>query len=153
MKQKIITLIIVVLIAGLMSLVVIGSNNKEKQAAEQKLEALKTGEPVFYYGDTCPHCKEVEEWFKTNKIEEKIKFSQKEVYNDRQNAAELTKVAASCGLDTSSIGVPFLYADNKCLVGTPDIIKYFSDKLGIDNSLEASQSGIKLEGTPSAVSN
>lgn len=41
MKQKIITLIIVMLIAGLMSLVVIGSNNKEKQLAQEKLEALK----------------------------------------------------------------------------------------------------------------
>lgn len=153
MKQKIITLIIVMLIAGLMSLVVIGSNNKEKQLAQEKLEALKNSEPIFYYGNTCPHCKDVEEWFKANKIEEKIKFSQKEVYDDRQNAAELTKVAASCGMDTNNIGVPFLYADNKCLVGSPDIIKYFSDKLGININQEASQSGIKLEGTPSAVSN
>lgn len=152
MKQKIITLVIVAFIAGLMSLVVIGSNNKEKQLAGEKLEALKNSEPIFYYGNTCPHCEVVKEWFKANNIEEKIKFSQKEVYDDRQNAAELTKVAASCGLDTSSIGVPFLYADNKCLVGSPDIIKYFSDKLGIDNSLEASQSGSLLEGTPSAVS-
>ncbi len=140
-----------------MSLVVIGSNNKEKQVADQKLESLKAGEPVFYYGNTCPHCKEVEEWFKTNKIAEKIKFSQKEVYDNRQNAAELSKVAASCGLDTASIGVPFLYAEDECLVGTPDIIGYFSKKLNIEASSsaapEATQAGIKLEGTPSAINN
>lgn len=132
MKQKIITLVAVVLIAGLLSLVVIGSNNKEKQQAEQKLEELKNAEPIFYYGNTCYYCKQVEEWFKANSIEEKIKFSQKEVYDDRQNAAELAKVAASCGLDTSNIAVPFLYAEGACLIGSPDIIGYFAQKLNID---------------------
>lgn len=153
MKQKIITLLLVVLIAGLMSLVVIGSNNQEKQAAVEKIETLKNGEPILYYGDTCPHCKDVEEWLKTNKVAEKVKFSQKEVWNNRQNAAELAEVAKSCGLDVNSIGVPFLYAENKCLVGTPDIEKYFSDKAGLSGSGEASQSGTSPEGTPSAVSN
>lgn len=132
MKQKIITLVAVVLIAGLLSLVVIGSNNKEKQQAEQKLEELKNAEPIFYYGNTCYYCKQVEEWFKANSIEEKIKFSQKEVYDDRQNAAELAKVAASCGLDTSNIAVPFLYAEGQCLIGSPDIIGYFAQKLDIE---------------------
>lgn len=153
MKQKLLTLVIVVFIAGLMSLVVISSNNKDKQVAEQKIESLKQAEPVFYYGNTCPHCKDVEEWFKANKVEEKIKFTQKEVYDDAQNAAELNQVAASCGMDTSSIGVPFLYAEGKCLVGSPDIIKYFSDKLGIDSTQEATQSSDKTEGTSSATTN
>lgn len=153
MKEKITTLIVVVLIAALMSLVVIGSNNKEQQVNDQKLEALKTGEPVFYYGETCPHCKDVEKWFEENKIEEKIKFSKKEVWNNRQNAAELGKVAASCNLDVNNIGVPFLYAEEKCLIGTPDIIKYFSDKLGIVSAPEATDSAASLEGTPSAISN
>lgn len=153
MKQKIITFVVVVLIAGLMSLVVIGSNNKEKQVAVEKIETLKDGEPILYYGDTCPHCKEVEEWLKTNKVADKVKFSQKEVWNNRQNAAELAEVAKSCGLDVSSIGVPFLYAENKCLVGTPDIEKYFSEKAGLSDSNESSQSGVLPEGTPSAIGN
>ncbi len=150
MKQKITTLLIVILIAGLMSLVVVGSNKKEQQANDQKLEAIKNGEPIFYFGATCPHCKDVEKWFEENKIEEKIKFTKKEVWNDRQNAAELGKVAASCNLDVNNIGVPFLYADQKCLIGTPDIIKYFSEKLGIEATPEATVSGLGSEGTPSA---
>lgn len=132
MKQKIITLLVMVLIAGLLSLVVIVSNNKEKQVAEQKIEELKNADPIFYYGNTCYYCKQVEEWFEANSIEEKIEFSQKEVYDDRQNAAELAKAAASCGLDTSSIAVPFLYAEGQCLIGSPDIINYFAQKLNID---------------------
>ncbi len=132
MKQKIITLLVVVLIAGLLSLVVIVSNNKEKQTAQQKIEELKTADPVLYYGNTCPHCEIVEEWLVANEIDTKMAFSKKEVYDDRANAAELTKVAVSCGLDANSIGVPFLYAEGQCLVGSPDIINYFAQKLNID---------------------
>lgn len=132
MKQKIITLIVVVLIAGLLSLVVIGSNNKEKKIAEQKIEDLKNAEPIFYYGNTCPHCEIVEEWFEANQVEEKITFSKKEVYDNRANAAELTKVAVACGLDANNIGVPFLYAEGQCLIGSPDIISYFAQKLNIE---------------------
>lgn len=132
MKQKIITLIVVVLIAGLLSLVVIGSNNKEKKVAEQKIEDLKNAEPIFYYGNTCPHCEIVEEWFVANNVEEKMAFSKKEVYDNRVNAAELTKVAVACGLDANNIGVPFLYAEGKCLIGSPDIIEYFAQKLNIE---------------------
>jgi glutaredoxin len=139
MKQKIITLFVIVLIAGLLSLVVIVSNNKEKQAAEQKITDLKNSEPIFYYGNTCPHCEIVEEWFEANQVEEKMTFAKKEVYANRENALELNKIAKECGLDTSSIGVPFLYADGQCLIGSPDIINYFSTKLGIDQN-QASES-------------
>jgi len=132
MQQKIITLLVVTLIAGLLSLVVIVSNNKEKQIAEQKIEALQNAEPVFYYGNTCPHCKIVEEWFQVNQVEEKMTFQKKEVYDNQENANELTKVAISCGLDANNIGVPFLYADGECLIGSPDIIGYFANKLNID---------------------
>jgi len=140
MKQKIITLLVVVLIAGLLSLVVIVSNNKEKQAAEQKIVTLKNADPVFYYGNTCPHCEIVEEWLVANEVEKKMTFSRKEVYDNRENAAELTKVAVSCGLSANTIGVPFLYAEGQCLIGSPDIIGYFAQKLNIEvtNAQEAS---------------
>jgi glutaredoxin len=153
-KQKAITLVTIVLIALLMSLVVVGSNNKEKKVAMEKIEALKSGDPILYFGETCPHCKDVEEWLVQNKVEEQLKIVKKEVWNDRQNAGELAKVAQSCGLDTSSIGVPFLYAEEKCMVGTPEITGYFSSKLDLDSQTqEASQAGLSPEGTPSAISN
>lgn len=136
MKQKIVTLLIVVFIAGLLSLVVVGSNNKEKKVAEQKIEELKNSDPVFYYGNTCPHCEIVEEWLVANEVDAKMTFSRKEVYDDRANAAELTKVAVSCGLDANSIGVPFLYAEEECLIGSPDIIEYFASKLNLETMEE-----------------
>lgn len=132
MKQKIITLLVIVFIAGLLSLIVIGSNNKDQKVAEQKIEELKNADPILYYGNTCPHCEIVEEWLVTNDVEAQMTFTRKEVYDNRENAAELTKVAVSCGLDANTIGVPFLYAEGQCSIGSPDIINYFAQKLNID---------------------
>jgi glutaredoxin len=129
MKQKVVTLLLVVLIAGLMSMVVIGSQKKEQEAAEQKVAEIKSGEPVYYYGVTCPYCQVVQAWLEENQVLDKVPYTKKEVWNSRQNAAELAKVAASCGINASEIGVPFLFAEEKCLIGAPDIIAYFEAKL------------------------
>ena len=129
MQKQITTLLLVMMIAGLMALVVMGSQKKERQLTQEKLSTLQNSEPVFYYGNTCPHCKDVEEWFEKNEVSSKISFSQKEVYDNRINSAELTKVAVSCGIPSNQIGVPFLYAKGECYVGSPDIIAYFTAEL------------------------
>ncbi|PJE64022.1 hypothetical protein COU89_00100, partial [Candidatus Roizmanbacteria bacterium CG10_big_fil_rev_8_21_14_0_10_45_7] len=67
MRQTIFTLLLVIIIIGLLAAIVYGSSSKS--------EGL-----VYYYGNTCPHCADVEEWMKENRIEEKIKIVKKEVY-------------------------------------------------------------------------
>ncbi len=84
---------------------------------------------VFYYGDTCPHCKKVDEYVVQNNVQEKMPFVQKEVYNDEKNSAELAKIAEKCGMAADEVGVPFLWADQQCFVGDKDIIDYFSQKI------------------------
>lgn len=92
----------------------------------------KNEEMVFYYGNTCPHCKDVENWMEENKIEEKLKIVKKEVYDNKANASELFSVAKKCGINSSSIGVPFLYTqEGKCLIGTPDVTNYLKEKAGL----------------------
>ncbi|NTW13521.1 MAG: hypothetical protein HGA31_00630 [Candidatus Moranbacteria bacterium] len=86
---------------------------------------------VFYYGVECPHCKDVEKFLDDNKASEKMSFSKKEVWHDQANSAEMAAKAKSCGLQEKEIGVPFLYAEGKCYVGTPDVEAYFIDKLGL----------------------
>ncbi|MFA6514562.1 MAG: hypothetical protein WCT50_04740 [Patescibacteria group bacterium] len=84
---------------------------------------------VLFYGDTCPHCKIVEEFIVSNKIEERIEFRKLEVYNNQGNAQLLTQTAKKCGLDTTQgVGVPFFYTGDKCLVGDADIINYFQQQ-------------------------
>jgi glutaredoxin len=137
-KQKIITGILVLVIVGLLIIIILGSKNKTKDTASRKNdqsvpEIVEVGKkiPIFFYGNTCPHCKDVEEWMENNKIKEKMEIIKKEVYDNKANAQELSLVAQRCGLDPSSIGVPFLYAEDKCFIGTTDIINYLSKKAGL----------------------
>ena len=84
--------------------------------------------PIFYYGDGCPHCANVEAYLKEHPLPPAFNMLSKEVYNDKKNQGELLAVAKSCGLDTSSVGIPLLYtADGKCLIGDADIIAYFKN--------------------------
>jgi glutaredoxin len=86
---------------------------------------------IFFYGNGCPHCANVEKYFSDNNITGKITFDQKEVFNNADNAAVLGDKAHSCGLNTDSIGVPFLWdgATGKCYVGDQDVINFFQQKL------------------------
>ncbi len=85
---------------------------------------------IFYWGEGCPHCQDVKEWMAEQKVSEKIEVISKEVYNNQANSQELTARAKSCGLDTQRIGVPFLYTiDGDCIIGTPKIIEYLSQKI------------------------
>jgi len=137
-KQKIITSILVLVIVGLLTIIVFGSKGKSNDTARMKNnqsvpETVEISKkiPIFFYGNTCPHCKDVENWMKENKIEERIEIVKKEVYKNQENAQELSLAAQSCGLDTNNIAVPFLYVENKCFIGTPDIISYLSQKIGL----------------------
>ena len=96
------------------------------------LAQLPTG-IVFYFGDTCPHCKNVEEYIIQNNVQDKILFEQKEVYNDAQNAKELKVVAKACGIDPMKVGVPLLWNEGSCLVGDEDIITSFEEKINVQN--------------------
>lgn len=127
-STKIITIITVLIIAGLLTVVVIGSKNKKENSLILNRNQSEKNILIFFYGNTCPHCADVEEWMKDNNIENKIKITKKEVYDNKQNSQELVETAKKCGLPTDSIGVPFLYAEEKCLVGIPDIINYLSEK-------------------------
>jgi len=88
-------------------------------------------EIILYFGDTCPHCKIVEEFLQTNKIAEKVSFIEKEVYNNAANAADLADKAKKCGMPTDSIGVPFLWDGEKCYAGQIEVTDFFKQKAGI----------------------
>jgi glutaredoxin len=126
MDKKIVwTTVIVSLVMVILGYIVIDSLSKKKTP----VNLPQKNSLVLYYGLTCPHCKEVEEWMKKNKVDEKIKIEKKEVWYNQENAAELQEVAKFCGLDPTSIGVPFLWADKKCYIGTPDVERILAEKL------------------------
>ena len=130
MKNKIIiptVLFIVVLIFSFFAL----AKEKDKTlpvANKTTTENQSAGQIILFYGDGCPHCAIVEEYIKENNINDKISFAQKEVYYNQNNAKELEAKAKICGLPADSIGVPFLWDGEKCLIGDEDIINFFKQK-------------------------
>lgn len=87
---------------------------------------------VYYYGAECPHCKDVQEFLEQNNISEKVNYVKKEVWHNTKNASEMEARAKVCGIQPDGMGVPFVFSDGKCIVGTPDAIAFFKKSAGIE---------------------
>ncbi len=97
-------------------------------------------EYILFYGNGCPHCAQVEQYFKNNNVQEKFDLKLKEVYFNRNNLTELQDYLAKLELDTTQIGVPFLVINNKneCsyINGSSPIIDFFQKKMDMMVALE-----------------
>lgn len=118
--------ILVILGAVIVGIVAWGMTSNKADAPVADLSGT-----IYYYGAECPHCKKVNEFLEANNIAEKVTFTKKEVWHDSGNAKEMTRAAAQCGLSKNDIGVPFIFDNGTCLVGEPDVRKFFSEKAGI----------------------
>ena len=98
--------------------------------------SIADGQIILFYGDGCPHCKKVEDFLSQNNAPTKIKYQMKEVWGDDDNQKSMMEKATACGLDTKSIGVPFLWdgLDGKCIIGDPDVIAFFQKQLDTANT-------------------
>ncbi|MFZ4632556.1 MAG: hypothetical protein ACOYL8_05190 [Patescibacteria group bacterium] len=84
---------------------------------------------IFFYGDTCPHCKNVEEYITANNIKAKVNFKELETYNNTANANLLADKAQKCGLDTTGgVPVPLFFDGQNCIVGDVPIIEFLKTK-------------------------
>jgi hypothetical protein len=89
-------------------------------------------ETIFFYGDSCAHCKIVEEFMAENNITSKIPMTMKESFSNETNGKELIAAGNYCKLPKENIGrVPLLYAEGKCYLGDTDIIDYLKNKSGV----------------------
>jgi glutaredoxin len=96
---------------------------------ENKSIKKESSNIILFYGDGCPHCVIVDDYLENNNIKNKISFEHKEVYYNKENANLLVEKAQICGFNINSIGVPFLWDGQKCLVGDQDIIEFFKLKV------------------------
>lgn len=140
MNKAINTFLIIAAILAMVFLIIRDSHKRKKDFISKKNNFQEYAFPsfasdsnyfIFFYGNTCPHCQEVERWMEEKQIDKKAKIIKKEIYENKTNARELSLIAQKCGLDTNAIAVPFLFAENNCYLGTPDIINYLSEKLGL----------------------
>ena len=89
---------------------------------------------VFFWGNGCPHCENVEKWLKENNSDSKIKVNYKEVYYNKNNQTALSDIVKQyCPqlMENGQIGVPtgFDPINKKCIQGDTPIIEFLSAKL------------------------
>lgn len=128
MDKKLILIIVGVAI-GLFLIISYSNGTLLRIASYLFKPAVDTTGIVLFYGDTCSHCKNVEDFIVKNKVEEKVEFTRLEVFNNQSNAKILANKAKICKIDTTQIGVPFLWDGKTCIIGDVDIIKFFQDKI------------------------
>lgn len=85
---------------------------------------------IYFYGQGCPHCANVDAYFKWVWAYDTIDIVKKEVYFDDVNREEMNKYATSLWYEESSVWVPFLVIENESwnssLVWDSPIIDYFT---------------------------
>ena len=85
---------------------------------------------ILYWGNGCPHCEKVKEYITSNKIDQKVEISLKEVYYNQQNQKDLESTVGKCPeINTSQgIGVPLAFdpKTQKCISGDEPIISWLA---------------------------
>ncbi|MBU5688459.1 MAG: hypothetical protein KQA41_00500 [Candidatus Aenigmarchaeota archaeon] len=119
-KAVIIFFVLTFLIIG--SLYIIYINKKPK---------YNKNDIIFFYGVTCPHCKNVEEFINQNNLDSKISIIKKEVYYNQTNLSELMNYAKKCNLKEDQVGVPFIYYQGKCYIGDKECIELLKSLTGV----------------------
>lgn len=131
MNKNFLSIIIAVILIVLVGLLIISFYNGSLANIFSFFNNQKTDTSgiVLFYGDGCPHCKIVDDFIAENKIEEKVKFSRLEIFNNKDNVGILLQKAQSCGMDRNQIIVPFLWDGETCIVGDQNTIKFFQEKI------------------------
>lgn len=86
---------------------------------------------ILFFGQECPHCKDLEKIIEEEKLNEKVSFDSLEVWHNMENRKVFLEKGFECGYTEDQLGVPFLYARGKCFVGTPDIEEFLKQEAGI----------------------
>lgn len=98
------------------------------------------GKIILFYGQDCPHCKDLELWMTNNGINDKISMDKLEVQYNKDNQNLLKGAAKVCNMAETSIGVPLLWTgDGNCLLGVEPIEEFFNQKSGQQNNSQTQE--------------
>lgn len=106
----------IVVVAVALAMMALGRNGGESYDKDKM---------TLFYSNSCPHCETVEEFIDENSIDEKFDFQRLEVSMSTRNSQRLAGRAQTCGLNPNTLGVPFLWTGEECMMGDVDIIEYF----------------------------
>lgn len=80
----------------------------------------------YFWGNTCPHCKNVADFIENWALRDKIKITKLEVYENQNNAKLLVEKAVICKIPKEQVAIPLLFTPSgKCVSGDQTIIEYF----------------------------
>lgn len=80
----------------------------------------------YYWGEGCPHCKNVEDFMEGWDKKDDVTIEKSEVWNNPKNAAKMQARYDYCQIPPTQMGVPLLFTpDGKCYSGDTPIIDYF----------------------------
>jgi len=126
MNKKILMVVLAIVVLGVASFLIFKNKKEEAQ------KTINSSEMIFFYGQGCPHCVNVEKFLEENRsVEEKVKFEKLEVWKSKENTQLMIERARNCGLSEKNLGVPLFWDGSKCLIGDTDIIDFLKNKSGI----------------------
>jgi len=115
-KTRITAVIVIAILITSIAVIIATQKNKNKQTENNM---------ILFYSLSCPHCQNVSDYIDQNNIKEKYNFEELEISENKKNSAQLIEKAKECGYDTSTLGVPFLWTGENCLMGDVSIIDFF----------------------------
>ena len=126
--MKKLTVFLVIVLAIFVFLKLTAKPSPTSLDSEQKVDF------ILYYSESCPHCKTVEEYIKTEKVDDKLKISQKEVYYNQENSKEfqenISQYCPEIMIDQGiSVPVAFDVETKKCYIGSTFIIDFIDQLL------------------------
>ena len=84
---------------------------------------------LIFTSPTCPHCQTVKEYVVSNSLESKLPIKFLDLTQNQSYSNLMSQKSLSCQIDQKSIGIPFYFYDNKCLMGDQPIIDILSQML------------------------
>lgn len=107
------------------------NNNASTPPVNQNTQSdytISQGDLVFFWGEGCPHCVNIDKFLAENEgLEDKLKLKKMEVFKDIKGQKLFLEKVKECGLATA--GVPVLYKEGKCIQGDTPIIEELKKSL------------------------
>lgn len=80
---------------------------------------------LFFYGQGCPHCAKVEDYFNKQDAYDNYPIAKKEIYNSPDNAAEFNQIMDNLDVPLTKRGVPTIVMGTYYMIGEEEIQKNF----------------------------
>lgn len=109
-----------------------------KEVPIEKSDIQERFSYTYYYGESCIYCIQLDEFLKKHDGYNKLDIVKKEIWKNKENAAEMTKEVKRLWLDITKIWTPFIVVKGKqtefTLNDMTQAKDHFANVLGVENT-------------------